>query len=427
MSMCPSAGNDKWKDFGDYQLEKIEIITTNNTISIAHLVKEINIYEDMFATFISGNVVIEDAVGIVETVPIKDLDEIYIRLRTPGIDGPPLEYRRVIYKIEPSSPGGPDASREIFKLHFTGLEQLIDSAQTISKTYQGTHSSIASDIFAEYFQNIPNPTGGQGIIEVEPTTKEIRYTAPSTTPAQTIAFLTNGAVSQINQSPSYVFFENSRSFNFKSIEMLKQQSPIMTITYDIQQLPRFDLAKRKHAVLKLISNVRNDALADIKYGKYGVITIVDDVMLNETEIIKFEETQSSRTKISDKKPREIIEQLSKSRSSRIQYRPVNTQLYDDGDSSHGETFLQWHGERRSYFMDLLNTRTIAVISGDVRPTVGDTIELEAASRRDKTSNEHTRDKTLSGKYIITAVSHNITKNGHYTAIEMMRHGWELSV
>lgn len=418
---CDVAPDDTWKDYGDYILEKLEIKTrTGESLDVKRMIDELNVYEDIFSTFVSGNITLSDASGIMEEKLVNDLDEIFIEIRTPGSEDT-LKYDRIIYKIEPSTPEGQNIDKEQFIIHFTALEQLVDVVQKISKTFKGKHHEIAQGVFDEYLTKT-----GREIVTLEPAQQEIRYTAPTVSPMQVIMFMTAGAYTDKNDSPSFVFYEDMDGYHFRSIEKLKDEPVKLELDYDATLTHKFELEKKKHKVLSLVSEYRNDALHDLTYGKYGKETLSDLSLFNHTEIVKFEEDPSIRDQKEPKKPTEIIAKAAENSLSTLDYRPVNTWLYEEGEVAHGGTFLYWHGERKSYFMDLIKTRVVVVFSGDTRIRVGNRIKLNTVTRiKDKDKLDDTTDKQLSGEFIVTACSHNVSRAGHYTALELMRHGKEI--
>ena len=66
---------------GQYNLTKIILESfTGDSLDITNLVLEINIYENLFANGLSGNVVVSDAIDVPQNFPITGFERIKFKL-----------------------------------------------------------------------------------------------------------------------------------------------------------------------------------------------------------------------------------------------------------------------------------------------------------------------------------------------------------
>ena len=73
---------------GDFELLKLTMTSPNMVADVMDLKSawsDLNIYEDVFANCLTGNIQIVDGVGLMETVPIIGEETINIHVRTKGI------------------------------------------------------------------------------------------------------------------------------------------------------------------------------------------------------------------------------------------------------------------------------------------------------------------------------------------------------
>ena len=86
---------------GSYTLDSVELYSyvTKETIELADIIGELNIYEDMFSNTMSANIIVEDTWNIIGKIPIVGHERITIIMDTPEAENEMvLEFR--VYKID---------------------------------------------------------------------------------------------------------------------------------------------------------------------------------------------------------------------------------------------------------------------------------------------------------------------------------------
>lgn len=204
---------DDLKFSGDYTLDTLEIIGQYSTIDIKNLFAEFSLYEDLFSTGITCEILLSDAVNLPMYVPIIGEEKLRIVLKTPSLKSSIsltfnivvlanrqyIKDRQQIYVIRGISEGS-----------FNSLKN------TISKSYKGlTHSQMAADIFKQYV--VP----GKSITDID----ETRYTEdiviPSMKPIEAIRWLAARSVSKLDGASDYFFYETLKNgYKFKSVSKL---------------------------------------------------------------------------------------------------------------------------------------------------------------------------------------------------------------
>jgi len=201
---------------GDVRIEEITIINSRGFHqTITTQVAGIELYEDLFSPFITGNIVVVDSVDLIGLFPLVGDEFIKLKFATPSLpteDTYAGEY--YIYKV---SDRFKIAERQVaYTLHFISKEGLVDLNKKISKTYSGKISDIVQNIISS--QDALETTKP---INIEPTANNTKYVSNFWTPVQNIMYLANTAVNT-NNSPSYVFFETKYGLNFVTLDSLYQ-------------------------------------------------------------------------------------------------------------------------------------------------------------------------------------------------------------
>ena len=73
---------------GDFELQKLTLTSPNRKgyVDLKAAWSDFNIYEDLFGSYLTGNIQIVDGVGLMESVPIIGEETIHIQVKTKGVE-----------------------------------------------------------------------------------------------------------------------------------------------------------------------------------------------------------------------------------------------------------------------------------------------------------------------------------------------------
>jgi len=229
---------------GEYQLEKLHLLSPNRRgyVDLKAAWSDLNIYEDLFGSYLTGNIQILDGVGLMESVPIIGEETLHVIVKTKGltrqrnsitIPGPfegseneglmDLKFRIVkILNITKLNEG-----MLTYKLSFVSEEAILNIKQKVRKSALDPISlaprkisDVVKSLYRQFFQQ-----GRQGRakrIFIEPTKNQTDLIIPNQTPFKAFEFLASRAISAGKQAvgSSFVFYETTRGFFFISMETL---------------------------------------------------------------------------------------------------------------------------------------------------------------------------------------------------------------
>ena len=230
---------------GDFELLKLTLTSPNRAvggyIDLKGAWSNLNIYEDVFANCLTGDIQITDAIGLMETVPIIGEETIHVHVRTRGfkrerenttnIPGPfkgsesegiiNLKFR--VIKLEDLTKLNDGMVR--YTLHFISEEYIINLKSKVMKSSlnPGTLepqriSTIVKSLYTQFFK--------RGRIAkkifIEPTKNPSSLVIPNYPPFKAFNFLASRAVSagQHAVGSSFLFYETVKGFFFISLETL---------------------------------------------------------------------------------------------------------------------------------------------------------------------------------------------------------------
>jgi len=116
----------------DFDLESVDIIADNDqAVKIKYLVVELNFFEDIFSFACSGNVVVRDALGIIEKLKLDGSETIQISYgKSKDTTKNTRKFR--LYKVGNRIPAGNKTS-EHYTLYFTSEEMFLSEQLKLSK------------------------------------------------------------------------------------------------------------------------------------------------------------------------------------------------------------------------------------------------------------------------------------------------------
>jgi len=236
---------DKLPSFpGDFELQKLRLTSPNRKgfVDLKAAWSDFNIYEDLFGSYLTGNIQIVDGVGLLESVPIIGEETIHIEVKTKGLErqrnsnaipGPfegslnegliNLKFRVVkILNVTKLNEG-----IITYKLSFVSEEAILNLKQKVKKSALDPVSleprkisDVVKSLYRQFFQR--GRAGRAKRIFIEPTKNLTDLIIPNQTPFKAFNFLASRAVSAGKHAigSSFVFYESIRGFFFISMETL---------------------------------------------------------------------------------------------------------------------------------------------------------------------------------------------------------------
>lgn len=418
--------NTKIRFAGDINIKQIQLTTLLNgtKIDITPMVIGVNIYEDIFSPFVSGTLVINDSLDLMNAFPFIGQEFITMNIFTPTLDetGSKSDVIDQVFFIHKISNRTILAERNVvYEMHFFSQELAIDSNLKISKSFSGLISDIARDII-----------GATGLATsrigyIEETANNTKYISNYWTPSKNMNFLANAAISK-NGSPSFLFFENRTGFNFVSIDTLSKYEPIQTFTMNSFMRNRQgatttrDIEKDYKRINELHIPHVVDSLSNLTSGAFASTLITYDLTSKRYRVKEFnyldgfeKESHLNQYPIGNNSTSAVQRPLSKIFTATTQYGVFN----NFGNVSNVAIV-----QNRVYrLLQIENHKVKIVVPGRTDYTVGKTVNLdlyqnEALDRKDGI--EDNRDKVFSGKYLISAIHHSITRERHECVIELIK-------
>lgn len=401
----------------EYELSALTIITSSTKpIDIKFQVKDLNIYQDIFSSSLSGDLLIEDSMNLPTAYSMCGMEYVYMKISNPGLK--PIEKYFRIYKLSDHSVRNLNSTS--FTIHFCSEEFILNQQKRISKSYKKvkTHQ-IIGDILLNSLK-VPKERmfieETYGVHSYDWTKNENPIIIPNMKPFEAINWLGSFSINK-NLSSAFVFYENQFGFNFASLDKIFEDQVYKQITLQPKNTPSDNDTKQLNHCgpdkyqIKQFFNV----LETQSTGGYRSSMLRLNLTTQEHKNIQFSPAKNITNHLNDYLPfnnatnRFDLSQLDE--SSYVRYFP----------SFQGDLTDKWLLQRACQFSLLNSYRMSIQLAGDCQLTAGAVLDLSFPLMTASDSPKKiTEDPFISGKYVVTSLRHRITDNKFFCYAEICK-------
>lgn len=185
-------------------------------MNIRELVREINIYEHLENTTLSGNIVITDATNVLQNFPVTGYERLEFKLETPGLKtgydfSVESGYPMFVYAIDKRQQVNPRTQSYIIR--FCSMENIKNQQRRVSKSLSGSIDQMMINIMRNDLKSKKN-------IIIEETRNLHKYVFPRLKPFDAIKLIAKDAKSKSFENGGFHFYEDAVGFHFKSYESM---------------------------------------------------------------------------------------------------------------------------------------------------------------------------------------------------------------
>lgn len=388
---------DQHVDSKDFRVHSINLIGASGVSQdITSMVLEVQIRQDMYLGFMSGEIIVTDAIDIHSTMGLHGSEYLHIHITEPQKS---ISFNKAfrIYKVGNRMPIQSGSSQR-YIIYFTSDEMLISNSMKINKAYKdSTISSVVVDILVSFLKVPTNR------LIVDPTSEPVSLIIPRLRPVEAINWLASRAFNR--DQVCWFFYENLDGFNFRSVQAMYADPPVFQNVYTLENKSgEKDIQADKYSIDDYESKRDFDALMQSSSGGYSMALTTLDMVTQ-----KYEKNEYG------------LDSLPTMFQNPNMSNPKN--LFAKTDS-HNLTYLNtmnissWI--RRVMSLSALNSAiTEITVPGNVHLQAGRTVNIRVPYSTIP-SESSMWDTRKSGKYLILAVNHKFDLLNHrYTSILLL--------
>jgi hypothetical protein len=410
-----------------FYLEKIELITTSQIISLSSIMVELSYYEDIMNSSVTGEVLINDALSIIDRFTMTGNE--YVRMEFKKSKQASISFFKYFRVYRVSERLLDTNYTELYKLHLCSEELFLSEQKKISKSYPGKEiHNVVTDILVNELK-IP-----KGKVIVGNTKGVYDFVIPYKKPFEAINWLANYAQPEKALGADFLFFENRNGFNFLSLQTLYSQPAYRKYRYDMRNTESSTEAIRSLNSIKSYTFLDTfDSLYGTSTGAFSNSVMTIDPLtrrytttnynylnnfnnykhLNKQPVIP---TITNRDDVTANESYNSVLKVLTTNANQKTALGIKDIPYAVSNDAGVETYVP---HRTSQLAMAHYSRIKMSVSGDPGLTVGQVINvtLPSLKNRDGTGlQQGQKDEIHSGNYIITAVRHIIDAYLKYETI-----------
>ena len=411
---------------GEIHLEHLKIFSSTGVeADLSNIVVQITLFEDIFSTAFTGNIIIVDTLNLIDKLPILGQEYIELKCSTPQTNPTKdsiIEKRFVLHSIvarESVSSGA-----QSYSLDIATVDSVRNLTTRVSKSYTDNIHNIVFDV-------LKNQLGTTQPLKINNTVGIRRIVSPNVHPYTLVNMLKKEAITSMSDmmAPHFLFFENKNGLNFVSLEdlfftpvsaKLHSGDKESDLSIEATSLEDDDIsvAQGNKRILSHSFGNTNDLTVNIKNGMLGSNLITHDIYNKNYRTYNYDYFRDFKKHLrveEDPKPiynKQIISKYDfvSFANSSIKLHPTcglvnDKQHYGDGDLR-AVIPQEWILERQAKICELNNGGVINIsMNGNTLMTVGDVVHINIPI----TGEDHDGDEieSTSGRYLVSKLRHSI--------------------
>jgi hypothetical protein len=447
-----NTGTQYIRNSTDFNLKTLTLITplNNGVIDLSTLMIELNLFEDIYSSTISGEVVIQDSLGLISKYLLNGTEFLQVQLQKTTADNSFISRNYRVYKIGKRVTSDSN-NYEVYVINFCSEEFLISEQYRISKSVKGT---MISDIIKNIMNTYVLAGKGNKPLYIDTTSGVYDFVLPNKKIFETINWLSTYALPMNNTGADMLFYENSNGYHFHSLQDLYTAKPYQTYKYDPKNL----LEKPGQVnIQQQLTNASDfevldffDTLGAITNGTFSNKVITLDPLqrqantgtFNYNEYLAYGTTKKMnpyaltnnyKNRLSgtmyDEPPKTIsgLQTGTLRMASGNANQKKNAYVAQNPDSVANDINIEKYIPNRVSQLALSNYMKIKIsVPGDPLLTAGSVVNFNSYGINPvsftQSGSNTTRDPDpfYSGKYLVTAVRHIVKNNGYITVLELAK-------
>ena len=216
------------KSGGEFNIIQANLIlSSGKVVGLTASIMGLSIFEGIDQFTITGIITIQDAFNLASFGPILGQEYLQLKIATPnfkGVDNTidysdnPLMVTSIDDRVDIGN--GVQAST----MTFCSREFVVNQRARVRRTLVGSYSGIVTTMLTDDKDGL----GTKKKLNIEPSIDNKKMTAPNCNPLDVIAIATKNAVSKEFTASTYLFWESTREFNFRTLGNMYSQLPVMT-------------------------------------------------------------------------------------------------------------------------------------------------------------------------------------------------------
>lgn len=417
-----------------FVIKELVLVYKEKKVDISGLFQELNIYDSILLPCMHGNIVILDAVGLTEKLSLDGSENLIVNIQKNefGDAKDDLTFRKVFRIYKQTNRKNVNQTSEAYILHFISEEFILSEQLRVTQAYKDPYSKIAISILEDYLNvDIRREVQNGGLFGESIGLKSV--VIPNLHPIDAIDWCAKRSLDE-NESPTFLFFENNKGYNFVNLSKLLSNSPIAKLNFVPKNISLGDKAEETSFLgvkdFKVLSQF--DFLKNVQNGVYagkfiGFDPITRTIAQREITFDDHYYTMNhanrvpNLTVVENKIGKNNTQMFDAKQSVYVfgYYRKENDYINENDPESLNfvDDPYKYVFQRKAIIQNFMNQRVQLLIPGNFAITSGVNVELLVPKRGERLKDDDNYDSTLYGKHLVIAAHHCIKPTLHEVVIE----------
>ena len=425
-------------------------------VSLVSYLSAFNLYEDVYAGGMYGNVVLTDSLGLINKMSIVGEEYLNVKIDTPGFNSPIWKTFKCCGISDREFVR--DTTTERYVLHFVSPEVFLDHYMPVQRAFNGPVEDIVADLFNRYLSHPRNMNIADGnLVDSEDSTElsiftecktPVKFVSPTWSAMKCLSWLASKVTSTDTtlNAANFLFFESNKRFYWGSMEDMvrtqrdaqnivgiyiyspgnvKEEADYSTIMADSRLYKNPDLTRDFFSVheLNVMSNV--DVLKNIQTGYLASVFHELDITSRKYNEIQYDHvvkypyyqhtSNSAKGFFADDAVRvPYAHQI-------MGFKHVG--LHDNTPNNLNEFANKVVPVRNSMLAEMNQIKLKISVYGRTDVEVGSMMYFvypKSGPKNESDLSKGNQDEIYSGLYVITAIHHHITLSQHTMTWEIVK-------
>jgi hypothetical protein len=411
--------SDSIRQSSEFEIKSMVIASpkTNIQVDIRGIFEEMNIYDSVLLNSISGNIIIVDSIGILKGFEFDGSEYLLIEMSKITDLFP---FKAVFHIYKQSRKDILTQGSVSYQLNFISDEYTVSEQTRVAQHYETTYSNIANLILKDYIKLAPSKS--KGIINPSQGIRSVII--PTMKPLDALTWCSKRAL-DVNDKPTFLFYENFDGYNFASITDIFKQTPLANINFTPKNLTNNlnveFFGVRDYEVLDQFDFIENTKSG--VYAKTGRFYDINNRTYKEFKT-NFNQDQSGVGSANANK------NIPPSKNNIFNIRPeqaysskIESYFYNSKLTGKEETPDKWLLQREAIMQNLFARKIRVVMAGNFLYTSGKLMNVFVPKFSVSASNDSDSglDKFLSGNYLIVSTKHTLRAESreHTTTMDLV--------
>jgi hypothetical protein len=400
-----------------FEIQSLVILSPNQKIEIdiRSIFEELNIHDSVLLNTISGDIIITDSIGVLKGFEFDGFQYLYVEMSK--TEDKRFSYKKLFHIYKQSLKYTIKPGAVSYRLNFISDEYTTSEQTKVAQHYQFSYSKIAQLILKDHLKIQKEKFGqfsdSQGIRSV---------IIPTMTPLDAITWCSKRAL-DVNDKPTFLFFENSDGFNFMSLNDIFKQTPL----HDINISPK-NIVDNMNIELFGTRNYelidQYDFIQNVTSGVFAKTGRFYDILNRTFREIKSDyfKDQIGLTSLNPQKnapPAKVnVHNLRPEQAYQSKY---VSYYYNSNPKGNEESPEKWLLQREAIFQNLFAKRIRIEMSGLFTYTSGKLLKVFVPNFSVSTKQDEGLNQFLTGNYMIIATQHKLRAEGqeHTTIMDLV--------